>query len=74
MVRVFDPIVNRQTLLFESNFSTNTFVDKQTSSQWNFDGISIEGPMKGKHLLRLPIDEGYWFEWAAFHPGTQVYS
>jgi Protein of unknown function (DUF3179) len=74
MVRVFDPIVNGQSLLFESNSSNNTFVDKQTSSQWNFDGISIEGPMKGKHLLRLPIDEGFWFEWAAFHPGTKVYS
>jgi len=74
MVRVFDPIVNGQTVFFESNSSSNTFVDKQTSSQWNFDGISIEGPMKGKQLLRLPFDEGYWFEWAAFHPGTKVYS
>jgi hypothetical protein len=74
MVRVFDPIVNGQTLLFESNSSNNTFVDKQTSSQWNFDGISIEGPMKGKHLLRLPIDEGFWFAWATFYPRTNVYS
>jgi len=24
--------------------------------------------------LRLPFDEGYWFEWVAFHPGTKVYT
>jgi hypothetical protein len=74
MARLFDPSVNGQTLLFKYNFTNNTFTDKQTGSQWNFEGKSIEGPMKGKQLLRLPFDEGYWFEWAAFHPGTKVYS
>jgi hypothetical protein len=74
MARLFDPSVNGQTLLFKYNFTNNTFTDKQTGSQWDFEGKSIEGPMKGKQLLRLPFDEGYWFEWAAFHPGTKVYS
>jgi Protein of unknown function (DUF3179) len=74
MARLFDPSVNGQTLLFKYNFTNNTFTDKQTVSQWDFEGKSIEGPMKGKQLLRLPFDEGYWFEWAAFHPGTKVYS
>ncbi len=36
-------------------------------------GKSIEGPLKGKQRLRLPFDEGYWFEWVAFHPETKVY-
>jgi hypothetical protein len=30
--------------------------------------------MKGKHLSRLPFDEGFWFEWVAFHPETDVYT
>ena len=46
---------------------------RQTGSQWDFEGKSTEGPLKGKQLLRLPFDEGYWFEWVAFHPGTKVY-
>jgi hypothetical protein len=74
MARLFDPLVNGQALLFKYNFTNNTFTDNQTGSQWDFEGKSIEGPMKGKKLMRLPFDEGYWFEWAAFHPGTQVYS
>ncbi|TLX89862.1 MAG: DUF3179 domain-containing protein [Thaumarchaeota archaeon] len=74
MARVFDSSVNGQTLIFQYNFTTNSFTDKQTGSQWDFEGKSIEGPLKGKQLVRLPFDEGYWFEWAAFHPGTKVYS
>jgi hypothetical protein len=29
--------------------------------------------MKGKQLTRLPFDEGFWFEWVAFHPKTELY-
>ena len=56
------------------NFANNNLTDKLTESQWDFEGKSIEGPLKGKQLLRLPFDQGYWFEWAAFHPETKVYS
>ncbi len=74
MARVFDSSVNGQSLIFQYNFTNNSFSDKQTGSQWNFDGISVEGPLKGKQLSRLPFDEGYWFEWVAFHPATKIYS
>jgi hypothetical protein len=74
MVRVFDPKQNGQTLIFIYNSKNNTFIDKQTGSQWDFEGKSIEGTMRGKQLLRLPFDEGFWFEWTAFHPGTKIYS
>jgi hypothetical protein len=36
--------------------------------------VAINGLMKGKHLTRLPFEEGFWFEWAAFHPQTGLYS
>jgi hypothetical protein len=73
MARLFESSVNGQTLIFQYNSTSNSFTDKQTGSQWDFEGKSTEGPLKGKQLLRLPFDEGYWFEWVAFHPGTKVY-
>jgi uncharacterized protein DUF3179 len=76
MARVYDPVVNGQNLEFNYNIKDKKdkkFVDKQTNSIWNFDGKSISGQMKGKQLTRLSFDEGFWFEWAAFHPKTELY-
>jgi Protein of unknown function (DUF3179) len=73
MARLFECSVNGQTLIFQHNSTSNSFTDKQTGSQWDFEGKSTEGHLKGKQLLRLPFDEGYWFEWVAFHPATKVY-
>jgi hypothetical protein len=74
MVRVYDPIVDGQTLRFEYNQGNHNFIDKQTGSQWNFDGLAVNGTMKGKQLRVMPYDEGFWFEWVAFHPQTDVYT
>jgi hypothetical protein len=73
MARVYDPVVNGQTLEYNYNTKDKKFVDKQTNSTWNFDGKSISGQMKGKQLTRLSFDEGFWFEWVAFHPKTELY-
>lgn len=73
MARVYDPVVNGHTLEFNYNIKDKKFVDKQTNSMWNFDGKSISGQMKGKQLTRLSFDEGFWFEWVAFHPKTELY-
>ncbi len=73
MARVYDPVVNGQILEFNYNIKDKKFVDKQTNSIWNFDGKSISGQMKGKQLTRLSSDEGFWFEWVAFHPKTELY-
>lgn len=74
MVRVFDTTVDAQKLEFQFDKNISKITDKQTGSEWNFDGIGIMGPMKGKHLTRLPFDEGFWFEWVAFHPETELYT
>jgi hypothetical protein len=73
MVRVFDSTLDGQKLEFQYNKNSSNIKDKQTGSEWNFDGIGTAGPMKGKNLLRLPYDEGFWFEWVAFHPKTALY-
>jgi Protein of unknown function (DUF3179) len=71
--RVYDPVVDGQILKFNYTIKDKGFVDKQTSSIWNFEGKAISGQMKGKQLIRLPFDEGFWFEWIAFHPKTELY-
>ena len=80
MARVFDRSVQLEssgsqitTLQLEYESSSNLLVDKETGTKWNFDGKAVEGSMKGKSLTRLPLDEGFWFSWVAFHPDTQVY-
>jgi hypothetical protein len=75
MTRAYDPIVDGHTALqFEYNAKNSTFIDKQTRSQWNFDGMAIYGQMRGTQLIRLPFDEGFWFEWVAFHPTTELHN
>jgi hypothetical protein len=73
MVRAFSSIVNGHTLNFQYNASDNKITDKQKGSEWNFDGVAVNGQLKGKQLARLPFDEGFWFSWAAFHPQTKIY-
>jgi hypothetical protein len=72
-VRAYVPIIDGQTLDFQYNGSTSKIIDKQTGSEWNFDGLAVNGQLKGKQLSRLPFDEGFWFSWAAFHPQTRIY-
>jgi hypothetical protein len=75
MTRAYNPIVDGQTILqFEYNAKNTTFVDRQTRSQWNFDGKAIDGQMRGAQLIRLPFDQGFWFEWVGFHPATKLYN
>jgi hypothetical protein len=72
MVRAYDSTIDGQTLEFRYD-NEGSITDIQTRSVWNFDGQAIEGAMKGKNLTRLPFDEGFWFEWVAFHPNTGLH-
>ncbi|MGH9990682.1 MAG: DUF3179 domain-containing protein, partial [Nitrososphaera sp.] len=72
MVRAYDRSVDGLVLDFQYN--GGKVIDTQTSSIWNFEGEAIEGEMKGKQLVRLPFDEGFWFEWVAFHPETSLHN
>jgi Protein of unknown function (DUF3179) len=78
MIRAYDPVVEdgaeKIVLQFDYNAENNKFTDKQTGSEWNFEGKAISGQMKGKQLTRIAFDEGFWFEWVAFHPKNEIYS
>lgn len=71
MTRVFDRTVDGQVLEFE--YKDGVMTDRQTGSVWGFDGVATDGEMTVKRLQRLPLDQGFWFEWVAFHPGTELY-
>ena len=77
MIRAYDPVVEdgaeKIVLQFDYNAKNNKFIDKQTGSLWTFEGKAISGQMKGKQLTRIAFDEGFWFEWVAFHPKTEIY-
>jgi len=71
MGRAFERTVGEQSLEFE--WSKDVIIDKQTQSQWNIEGKAISGPLEGEQLKRIVYDPGFWFEWAAFHPETELY-
>jgi Protein of unknown function (DUF3179) len=73
MVRAYDRILGGKTLEFEYNSNNNRITDKLTGSEWNLQGVAVNGSMKGKQLTRLSFDEGFWFEWVTFHPKTALY-
>jgi len=69
--RAFDRTVNDQVLEFE--YLDNKLVDLQTQSEWSYEGIAISGSLEGTELSRMAVDPGFWFEWVAFHPDTDLF-
>ena len=69
--RAFDRTLNGEILEFD--LIDGKILDTQTKSVWDYDGLSLSGPMKGNQLTRISIHPGFWFEWVAFHPNTLIY-
>ena len=69
--RAFDRTVNGKVLTFD--FVDDVIIDLESKSKWNYDGVATSGSMEGIQLVRLPFNPGFWFEWVAFHPDTEVY-
>jgi hypothetical protein len=47
-------------------------VDKESGSTWNIFGEAVRGPRQGDRLEHVDTIEAFWFNWAAFHPGTSI--
>lgn len=81
MVRAFERVVNddvdgeskKIVVDLFYNATNNTLIDNVTGSQLNFEGEFINGPLENKALQRISVDPGFWFEWVAFHPETEIY-
>jgi len=69
--RAFERTVNDQVLEFD--YLDEKLIDLQTKSEWSYEGIAISGPLEGTELTRMAIDPGFWFEWVAFHPDTDLF-
>ena len=69
--RAFERNVDGKVLEFF--FKDGSIIDKETNSEWNYDGVAISGALVGTELNRIPFNPGFWFEWVAFHPDTDVY-
>jgi hypothetical protein len=48
-------------------------VDLETRSTWNLLGEAIDGRLEGRALEPLDAIDSFWFDWAAFHPDTDIW-
>jgi hypothetical protein len=49
-------------------------VDRETGTTWNVLGKAVEGPLAGQELPGVAALDSFWFDWAAFHPETEIWS
>ena len=47
--------------------------DEQTHSAWNEMGEAISGPLAGTQLAYVESGVGEWYEFAAYHPGAEIF-
>jgi Protein of unknown function (DUF3179) len=54
--------------------SDGRIVDTATGSNWDIFGTATSGPLEGRQLPTVDVTETFWYQWAAFHPKTGVWS
>ncbi len=69
---VYSRNVGEQVLTFTA--SGDGFVDEETGSTWDLFGRATDGPLSGQQLEPIVHADHFWFAWAAFKPGTSVYT
>ncbi|MFQ5762164.1 MAG: DUF3179 domain-containing protein, partial [Candidatus Bathyarchaeia archaeon] len=72
VIRVFDRSVDGTVLEFE--IKEGKLVDKQSGSEWSFDGKAVAGPYAGKELTRIPSSPEFWFARSSFYENTEIFS
>jgi hypothetical protein len=68
----FSRRVEGRVLTFKS--SASGIVDRETGSRWNLFGEATSGALEGTRLEHLDAHDSFWFDWAAFHPDTLIWS
>jgi hypothetical protein len=64
--------VGDRVLVF-THSETRGVYDEQTGSVWNEMGEAVSGPLAGTQLLYLESGVGEWYEFAAYHPETEIF-
>ncbi len=67
----FSPVLNGEPETFA--VSAGKIIDTRTGSVWDIFGRAIEGRREGQRLKAIPATDSFWFDWAAFHPDTEVW-
>jgi hypothetical protein len=49
-------------------------VDTHTGSVWDQFGRATSGPLAGQQLHPATATDSFWFDWAAFHPDTDIWN
>ncbi len=71
VVVMFERRVGDTVLTFE--LRNGRLFDQQTDSEWTFEGEAIAGMHRGTILNRIISPPDFWFAWAAFNPGTELF-
>ncbi|MDX1617745.1 MAG: DUF3179 domain-containing (seleno)protein, partial [Balneolaceae bacterium] len=45
----------------------------QEGNRWDLFGYAVDGPRAGERLTPTLSYSGYWFAWADFFPGIEIY-
>ena len=64
--------VGDRVLVFGGS-ATGAVYDEQTRSTWNEMGEAVAGPLAGTQLAYLESGVGEWYEFAANHPGAEIF-
>ena len=71
---LFDRVVDDRTLTFEATADSFEIRDVETGSTWYLlTGLAVDGPLKGRQLVRIPSTSSFWFGWKDWHPETLVF-
>jgi hypothetical protein len=65
----FNSTLNGKALHFKLD-SLGNLTDEETASNWDWDGSSTSGALKGSHLGKIQAYQEYWHSWKHFHPAT----
>jgi hypothetical protein len=68
----YSRIINNMTLTFLKK--KDSIWDVNTGSQWNYDGICIDGKLKGKTLANINSYQEFLHSWEFFHPKSIRYN
>lgn len=67
----FNRNLNNLSLVFEKK--GDTIIDLNTKSVWNYDGLCLEGKLKGSSLEKIDCYQEFLHSWEFFHPKSERY-
>ena len=73
-MQIFERSAAGATLTFVVGKTHEYFLDNETRSQWNMQGLCIAGDYEGAQLQSIPhYNKIFWFVWADYHPQTSIF-